>query len=256
MGVKQRLDLTGRVALVTGATKGLGRAAAEALAECGANLAIASRHGDEAAEVAAELAETFGIAAIGFESDLGQRGQGEAAVEQVIERFARLDILVNNAGINIREPLLELQDESWDAVLAVNLTGVMETTRAAARHMSAAKYGRIVNIGSVLSTVGATRRGAYAATKGAVLQLTKCWAMELAPFGITVNCICPGPFQTPLNVPWMSQEETAAPVRGQTALKRFADPEELQGAVVLLASDLGSFMTGSAVYVDGGLTCN
>jgi NAD(P)-dependent dehydrogenase (short-subunit alcohol dehydrogenase family) len=252
----ERFDLTGRVAVVTGGTKGLGRAAADGLAEAGAVVVVTSRHEDEAAATALELTAAWGLEATGLGADQASREDNDRVVEQVMQRHGRLDILVNNAGINIREPLVELQDEHWEQVIGVNMTGLMQLTRAAVRPMIAAGYGRIVNIGSVLSTVGGLRRNAYAASKGAVLQLTRCWDLELAEHGITCNCICPGPFQTPLNKEWMSNPETADPVRLQTAVKRFAEPIEIAGAVLLLASDAGSFMTGSAVYVDGGLTCN
>ena len=247
-------SLEGQAALVTGGSKGLGEAMAGALSGAGADVVITSRHLDEARAAADGIAAASGRPVLAVEADAGDRGQAEGSVREVVERFGRLDILVNNAGVNLRAPILEMDDESWETVLGINLTGPFYYCRAAGRHMLERGYGRVINIGSTLSSISIPHRTPYASSKGGILQLTRTLALEWAGTGVTANCICPGPFATPINRPLLDDPEAARAMQDKVPLGRWGDPAELATAVLYFASPASSFTTGAALVVDGGYT--
>lgn len=247
-------SLEGQAALVTGGSKGLGEAMAGALSGAGADVVITSRHLDEARSAAAAIAAASGRRVLAVEADAGDREQAEGSVREVVERFGRLDILVNNAGVNRRAPILEMDDESWETVLGINLTGPFYYCRAAGRHMLERGYGRVINIGSTLSSISIPHRTPYASSKGGILQLTRTLALEWAGTGVTANCICPGPFATPINQPLLDDPEAARAMQDKVPLGRWGDPAELATAVLYFASPASSFTTGAALVVDGGYT--
>lgn len=252
-GIKQ-FDLTGRAALVTGGSKGLGLAMAAGLASAGADVMLVSRHGDEARAAAASLARDYGRRAAGFAADVTRPDQVESAVAAALREFGRLDILINSAGINIRGPIDGLAPDQFQQVMGINVTGTWLCCRAAVPHMKKAGRGRIINLASALGLVGLANRTPYASSKGAVVQMTRALALELAADNITVNALCPGPFLTEMNLPIAGTEEGKKFVVGATALKRWGRLEEIQGAAIFLASDAASYVTGSALTVDGGWT--
>jgi NAD(P)-dependent dehydrogenase (short-subunit alcohol dehydrogenase family) len=247
-------DLTGRAAIVTGGSKGLGSAMADGLASAGADVIIVSRHAEEARAVAAEIATARGRRAIGIQADVTLPEQMEAMVAAVVREFGRIDILVNSAGVNIRGPIEELRPEQFQEVMNLNVTGTWLACRAVAPHMKRAGSGRIINLASALGLIGVANRTPYASSKGAVVQMTRTLGLELAPYGVLVNAICPGPFLTEMNIPIAETEDGRKFIVGATALKRWARLEEIQGAAIFLASDAASYATGSMLVVDGGWT--
>ncbi len=247
-------DLTGRSALVTGGSRGLGQAMAAGLASAGADVVLTSRHEEEAATAAAEIAAQYGRRAIGLRADVASPDDCQAMVERTLAEFGKVDILINNAGVNIRGPVDTLSYDQFRQVQQINVDGVWLACRAVVPHMKQTRYGRIVNIASTLGVVGLENRTPYAASKGAVVQLTRTLGLELASFGICVNAICPGPFLTPMNEPIAQDEHTMKFIVGAVALGRWGQMEEIQGAAIFLASDAASYMTGSLVTVDGGWT--
>lgn len=250
----QQFNLTGRTALVTGGSKGLGLAMAAGLASAGADVVLVSRHLDEAREAAAGIAKDFGHRALGLEADVTSAEQVDAARDAALREFGAIDILINSAGINIRGPIDQLTPEQFRQVLDINVTGSWLFSRALLPQMKARGWGRIINLASALGLVGLANRTPYTASKGAVVQMTRALALEVAADGIAVNAICPGPFLTDMNVPIADTEEGKKFIVGATALKRWGEMREIQGAAIFLASDAASYVAGSMLVVDGGWT--
>ncbi|MDQ6813722.1 MAG: glucose 1-dehydrogenase [Bacteroidota bacterium] len=252
-GIKQ-FDLTGKFAIITGGSKGLGLAMAAGLASAGADIMLVNRNAEEGAIAATQLSRDFNIKAISFAADITSIEQTEAMMATALDNFGKVDILINSAGINIRGAINEITPEEFKKVMEVNVTGTWLCCRAVAPHMKKNESGSIINVASTLGLVGLSNRTPYTASKGAVVQMTRALALELAPFNIRVNAICPGPFLTEMNIPIADTEEGKKFVVGATALGRWAEMREIQGAAIFLASDAASYMVGSMLTVDGGWT--
>ena len=246
--------LDGRVALITGGNRGLGFAMARALAEAGADVVVTSRQLEKAEQSAIALAEATGRRTLGLAVDVTEAQQVETMISSILQAFGRIDILVNNAGINIRKPIEEFDEASWDRVQETNLKAPFLCSRAVAGYMKQQRWGRVINIASMMGLTALPERSAYCSSKGGVIMLTKVLALEWAPYNIMVNALCPGPFATELNTPVMNNPQANQFFLNHIALGRWGKPEELGGAIVFLASDASSFMTGATLVVDGGWT--
>jgi NAD(P)-dependent dehydrogenase (short-subunit alcohol dehydrogenase family) len=246
-------NLDGRVAVITGASRGLGKAMALALGGAGAKLALVARDKARLEETAAEVGKLGADAAI-FLVDVTVEEQVAAMEKQVVERFGRIDILINSAGTNVRKPLVDFTLEEWRKVLDVNLTGVFLMCRACIPHMTGRGYGRILNLSSTMSHVSLPGRCAYSASKAALLGLTRALAQELAPEGITVVGISPGPFATEMNAPLINNPELNSQFMSNVPLKRWGKVEEIGRLALYLCSDDASFITGTDILIDGGWT--
>ena len=249
----QLFDLTGRVAIMTGAGRGLGRTMALALAAAGADLALASRTAPELESLAAEVGQ-LGRRAVAVPTDVTSPEACEALVAATVERLGRVDILVNNAGMNVRKPVLEFTPEEFDQVLAVNLKGYFNGAQAAGRRFVAQGSGKVINVSSILGSVALANQAAYASSKGAIDQLTKVLALEWASAGVQVNSLGPTYFETELTRPLYEDPERKAFIEDRTPMGRWGQPHELAGAVIFLASDASDFVTGQTLLVDGGWT--
>jgi NAD(P)-dependent dehydrogenase (short-subunit alcohol dehydrogenase family) len=249
--VEELFALRGRTALVTGGSKGLGKAMARALALAGADVVISARHAEDLRRALPEILDGTQAKGEWIVADLTRREEAVRLAEEALRRMGRVDILVNNAGTNIPQPIQQMEDEAWDCIVELNLSSCMALMRALAPQMMERRWGRIINISSIMGFVSAPGRGAYSATKAGLIGLTHACALDLGPYGITVNCIAPGPFLTDLPRSLLTPEQQKLFAQ-RTALGRWGEPQELMGAVLLLASDAGSYITGSVLVVDGG----
>jgi NAD(P)-dependent dehydrogenase (short-subunit alcohol dehydrogenase family) len=242
--------LDGRVAVVTGASRGLGRAMAVELGAAGAKLALVGRDRGKLDETAAEVGSEAAI----FLTDVTDEAQVRALEQGVRERFGHVDILINNAGMNIRKPLVEYTLDEWNTVLDSNLTSVFLVSRSFIPMMRGRGYGRIINLASIMSHISLPGRTAYSASKAAMLGVTRALAQELADEGITVVAISPGPFATEINTSLMENPELNRQFLSSIPVGRWGDPKDIGKLALYLCSDAAGFITGSDILIDGGWT--
>jgi NAD(P)-dependent dehydrogenase (short-subunit alcohol dehydrogenase family) len=248
-----RFDLTGQVALVTGAARGLGRACAIALAQAGADVALGLRDAATGGELV-EIIRALGRRALPLQMDITQRAEIAAAVAEARHQLGRIDVLVNNAGIGPPNPAERVSEEDFDRTVAVNIKGTFFVSQAVGRVMLAQKSGRIVNLSSQAGFVALPTESVYCLTKAAIAHLTRCLALEWAPHGINVNAVAPTFIKTPGTVKWLADETFRADLLSRIPLGRVGEPVDVAGAVVFLASPAASLITGTTLMVDGGWT--
>ena len=244
-------SLEGRVALVTGAGRGIGRGVAEGLASQGATVICASRTKAELDDAVTAI-EAAGGSAMALTMDMAEMDSIDAGVGAAIDAYGRIDILFNNAGMNVRQPIDEVTEEVYDRIMAVNLKGLYFLSQKVARRMRTRRQGKIINVGSLTTGYALAKVSVYTATKGAVGQLTKAQAVEFGPDNIQVNAICPGFVVTPLTQKLWADEKMRAWGEGRVALRRLGTPQDMVGTVVFLASSASDYVTGQCIYVDGG----
>jgi 2-deoxy-D-gluconate 3-dehydrogenase len=250
-----RYDLSGKVAIVTGGGRGIGKAIALGLADCGAKLVLASRTKEELDKVVSEIKGNGGEAAA-VVTDLMVSAQIDALVDATMKTFGRVDILINNAARSFLRPLMDLREDGWDKIFDVNCKAVFLLSRAAAKIMGAQGGGRIVNITTVGAVRGGAGMGVYHASKAALNMLTKCMAVEWAPINVNVNAVGPGLTKTAFSQPIWSNPSLEQMITTRVPKGRLAEPEEVVGAVLFLCSEDSSFITGESIYVDGGTLAN
>lgn len=246
-------DLSGKVAIVTGTSRGLGQYFARALARAGADLVITSRKLSSLDEFKKEI-ESLGRKALAVKLDVRSQDDIENMVQAAMEEYGKIDILVNNAGLNIRKPSVDFSWEDWDTVLDTNLKGSFFCARAVAGQMQKKNCGRIINIGSCTCVFGMEGIAPYTASRGAILSMTRSLAAEWGKFGITVNVLAPGWFKTAQNAVLYENKEWVNYITGRIPLNRPGNPNDLDGTVVFLASDASEYITGQIILVDGGFT--
>jgi gluconate 5-dehydrogenase len=246
-------DLTGKVAIITGTSRGLGQYFGRALALAGADLVITSRTTETLKPFQAEI-EALGRRVLPLPLDVRDQKSINAMVEAAVAHFGKIDILVNNAGCNNRKPALDVSWDDWNTILDTNLRGTFFVSQAVARHMIPRKYGRIINIGSVTCVAGYAGLAPYGASRGGVKQLTMSLADDWGPHGITVNCLAPGWFKTAQNAMMYENKEWVDYLCDRIPLKRPGKPTDLDGSVVFLASDASEYVTAQTLLVDGGIS--
>jgi NAD(P)-dependent dehydrogenase (short-subunit alcohol dehydrogenase family) len=246
-------DLTGRTAIVTGTSRGLGQVFARALAKAGADLVLTSRNRDSLAQFEAEI-RSLGRRAISLELDVRDQLSIEHMAAEAERAFGHVDILVNNAGCNVRKPALDVTWDDWNLILDTNLRGSFFVAQAVARGMIQRRYGRIINIGSVTSVAGYAGLGPYGASRGGIRQLTMSLADDWGKYGVTVNCLAPGWFRTDQNAVMYENREWVEYLRDRIPLKRPGEPHDLDAAVVFLAAESSGYVTGQTLLVDGGIS--
>jgi gluconate 5-dehydrogenase len=246
-------DLTGRVAIVTGTSRGLGQTFARALARAGADLVLTSRHADTLSDFQSEIRQ-LGRHTISLTLDVRDYDSIQRTVSEAEKEFGHIDILVNNAGCNVRKPALEVTWDDWNLILDTNLRGSFFVAQAVARGMAERRYGRIINIGSVTSVAGYAGLGPYGASRGGIRQLTMSLADDWGPYGITVNCLAPGWFRTDQNKILYESREWVEYLSDRIPVKRPGKPEDLESAVVFLAAESSRYVTGQTLLVDGGIS--
>jgi len=247
-------NLKGRTALVTGGSKGIGKAIARAFAEAGADVAICSRHESELARAAAEIGAGLSVRVVTTVADLAKRNDADTLAAWAVKTLGHVDILVNNAGNNRPQNLVDTTFEVWDEILQLNFTSCMQVAKGVVPGMKERKWGRIIHLSSVMALASNPGRGLYSATKAALLAMARAHALELGPHGITVNCIAPGPIATDLPMNILSDEQKKI-FAERTAVKRWGEPKDMVGPALLLASDAGAYITGNCILADGGMLC-
>lgn len=247
-------DLTGRTALVTGSSQGIGRTLVEGLAAAGASVVVHGRDAVRAAEAAAEIERATGATAVSIVFDVTDAGAVDAGIAEVERLIGTPDILVNNAGVQRRAPIADFTDSDWDNLVQTNLSSVFHLSRRVAAAMIARGSGKIIQIGSVQSQLARPSIAAYSATKGAIAMFSKGLCADLAPHGIQSNTIAPGYFATELTKALVDDEQFSAWVTGRTPAGRWGDTRDLVGALVFLASSASDFVNGQTLFVDGGMT--
>jgi NAD(P)-dependent dehydrogenase (short-subunit alcohol dehydrogenase family) len=252
--ILDQFNLTGRRALITGGGKGLGKVIAGALAQAGADVAVSARTLTDCEAVASQIISATGRKAIPIAADVTKADDVDRMIVEAERAIGPIDILINNAGVNIRGPAEELSEADWDTVIDVNLKGPFLVSRLLGPAMAKRGWGRIINLGSIMSVVALPGRAAYAAAKAGVLNLTKVLALEYAGKGVTVNALCPGPFATDMNTPLLNDPEKYKAFVQRIPMGRWGELGEIAGPALFLASDASSFVTGSALFVDGGWT--
>lgn len=246
-------DLSGRVAVVTGTSRGLGQVFARALARAGADLVVTSRNRTALADFEAEI-QALGRRSLSFDLDVRNHASIDAMVASAEEAFGHIDILVNNAGCNIRKPAIDVTWDDWNQILDTNLRGSFFVAQAVARRMIPRKYGRIINIGSVTSVAGYAGLAPYGASRGGIRQITMSLADDWGKYGITVNCLAPGWFRTEQNKIMYEDKEWVEYLSDRIPLKRPGRPDDLESAVVFLAAESSRYVTGQTLLVDGGIS--
>ncbi len=246
-------ELKGKIAMVTGSTRGLGEVCAKALAGAGADIAVCGRSADDLKRVTGDIRK-LGRKADGFFIDVTSKQSVTEAVGRILASFGQIDILVNNAGVNHRVPVIEFPEDEWDRVISTNLKGYFLVAQAVVPQMLKNGYGKVINMSSILGTVGLPNQLAYASSKGGVDQMTKVMALEWAKQGVRVNAIGPTYFETELVTQIRSDPERFNFINDRTPMGRWGYLPELEGAVIFLASPASDFITGQTIYVDGGWT--
>ena len=250
-------DLSGKVAIITGGAAGIGRGIAEGLADAGSSIVLAARRLDACAGTCEEISARTGVQTLPLRCDVTKKADIDRLIRDTQKEFGRIDILVNNSGIGGSEkPILEMKDTDWDCVIDTNLNAVFSLSRAVAGHMVIkGEGGKIINVASIGGMIVFKNMSAYCASKAACIQLTRVMALEWVRYNIQVNAILPGYFETPMNRDFFSSDTGKRIIKNKIPVKRIGRIEELRGIAVLLASPASSFITGSAIVVDGGQSC-